>query len=143
MFLNGGKFVLNLDRLRNNVLHVTYACSRASIPALKREHISSDARDVILDIVSDKYNEKLFNKLKSHDEQRLISTFVRTTKIPNIEFSEFDRAFQDHFDILHGQITAGNTNIAIKQEYKQYVMRGISEGLIPRNHGMNLIITNL
>jgi hypothetical protein len=60
---------------------------------------------------------------------------VRVLKIPDISMAEFDKAFQDHFDVLKGEIMAGNSNEKIKQEYKQYIVRGMSEGIIPRTQG--------
>jgi hypothetical protein len=104
MFLNGGKFAINMDKLRRNALHVHYSSSRASIPQLKRESISNDVKNILLDVLNGKYNENLFNKLTNPDEQRLISTFVRVLKIPDISMAEFDKAFQDHFDVLKEEI---------------------------------------
>jgi hypothetical protein len=141
MFLNGGKFSINMEKLRRNVLHVYYSSSRASIPQLKREAISNDVKNILLDILHGKYDENLFNKLTNPDEQRLISTFVRVLKIPDISMTEFDKAFQDHFDVLKGEIMAGNSNEKIKQEYKQYIVRGMSEGIIPRTQGLNMIFS--
>jgi hypothetical protein len=141
MYLNNGKFAINLEKLRRNILHVYYASSRASIPQLKRESISNDVKNILLDILHGKWNEHLFNKLKNPDEQRLISTFVRVLKIPDISMAEFDKAFQDHFDVLKGEIMAGNSNEKVKQEYKQYIVRGMSEGLIPRAQGLNMIFS--
>jgi hypothetical protein len=142
MFLNKGKFAINLSKLRNCVLHEYYASSRASIPSLKREKISGDARDVLLDILANKYNENLFNKLTNPDEQRLISTFVRVLKIPDIKMSEFDDAYQKNYDVLMGEVNAGNNNPKIKAELKLYILRGISENLIPRHQGQ-LMLYNL
>jgi hypothetical protein len=141
MYLNNGKFAINLEKLRRNILHVYYSSSRASIPQLKRESISNDVKNILLDILHGKYNENLFRKLTNPDEQRLISTFVRVLKIPDISMAEFDKAFQDHFDVLKGEIMAGNSNEKIKQEYKQYIVRGMSEGIIPRTQGLNMIFS--
>jgi hypothetical protein len=140
MFLNNGKFAVNMDKLRKNILHVYYVSSRASIPSLKRENISSDTRDVLLDILANKYNDKLFNKLKP-DEQRLISTFVRVMKIP-IDMKEFDDAYQKNYEVLSGEINAGNNNPKVKAELKLYILKGISEGLIPKAQGQ-LMLYNL
>jgi uncharacterized protein YozE (UPF0346 family) len=140
MFLNGGKFAVNMEKLRKNILHVYYVSSRASIPSLKRENISSDTRDVLLDILANKYNDKLFNKLKP-DEQRLISTFVRTMKFP-IDMKEFDDAYQKNYDVLMGEVNAGNNNPKVKAELKLYILRGISENLIPKAQGQ-LMLYNL
>jgi hypothetical protein len=110
IFLNNGKFVISLEKLRRNILHVVYASSRASIPQLKRESISNDVKNILFDILHGKYNENLFNTMSSPDDQRLISTFVRVLKIPDIDMKEFDKAFQDHFEVLKGEIMAGNSN---------------------------------
>ena len=141
MYLNNGKFAINLEKLRRNILHVYYASSRASIPQLKRESISNDVKNILLDILHGKWNEHLFNKLSSPDDQRLISTFVSVLKIPDIDMKEFDKSFQDHFDVLKGELLAGNSNEKIKQEYKQYIVRGMSEGIIPRTQGLNMIFS--
>ena len=138
MYLNGHEFAINLEKLRRNVLHVYYVSSRASIPALKREAISNDVKDVLLDILSDKYNSKLFYKLKP-DEQRLVSTFVRVMRIPGINMDEFDKQYQARFEILQGEINSGNDNKAVIMEYKQYIVRGMNEGLIPKHAGLNML----
>jgi hypothetical protein len=140
MYLNKGKFAVNMEKLRKDILHVYYVSSRAIIPQLKRENISSDTRDVLLDVLANKYNDKLFNKLKP-DEQRLISTFVRTIKIP-IDFKEFDDAYQKNYDVLSGEVNAGNNNPKVKAELKLYILRGISENLIPKAQGQ-LMLYNL
>jgi hypothetical protein len=54
MSLNNGKFATNMEKLKKNILHVYYSSSRASIPQLKRESISNDTRDVLLDILAGK-----------------------------------------------------------------------------------------
>jgi hypothetical protein len=141
MYLNNGKFVINLEKLRKNILHVYYSSSRASIPQLKRESISNDVKNILLDILGGRWNEHLFNKLTNPDDQRLISTFVRVLKIDGISMKEFDKAFQDHFDILKGEKMAGNSNEKVKQEYKQYIVRGMAEGIIPRTQGLNMIFS--
>jgi hypothetical protein len=54
MYLNKGKFAINLEKLKRNILHVYYASSRASIPQLKRESISNDVKNILLDILHGK-----------------------------------------------------------------------------------------
>jgi hypothetical protein len=134
--LNNGKFVINMDELGRNVLNVKYASSRASIPSMKREGISNDVKNVIVDIVKGKYNPIKFNKMKS-DDQRIVSTFVRNMKIPNIDMSEWEEAYQRNYEVLLGQLNSGQNNPAVKRELKQYIMRAITEGIISRNQGYN------
>ena len=112
--LNNGKFTIDLGKLRRNILSVSYSSCRAVIPSLKKERISNDVKNMITDIIEDNYNANLFNKMKQ-DDQRIISTFIRTTK-QDIDMSEFDTAYQNHYEILLGQINSGQNNPEIKRE---------------------------
>ena len=138
MLLNNDKFGISLEKLRRNVLHVYYVSSRASIPALKRENITNDVKDVLLDILSDKFSVNLFNKLQP-DEKRLISTFVRVMKIKNIDMKGFDDAYQARYEVLLGEVNSGQDNPKIKQELKLYILRGIAESLIPKHQGQLML----
>jgi hypothetical protein len=133
--LNDGKFTLDLDKLKRNILSVTYSSCRAVIPSLKKEHVSNDVKNMILDIVEGKYNANLFNKMKQ-DDQRIVSNFVRVLKIPDINMSEFDAGYQLHYEVLLGQVNSGQNNPAIKRELKEYILRAITEQLIPRSQGL-------
>jgi hypothetical protein len=134
--LDNGKFSLDLEKLKRNVLSVTYSSCRSVIPSLRHEHVSNDVRNIITDIIQDKYNPNLFNKMKQ-DDQRIVSNFVRLTKIENIDMKEFNDAYQLHFEVLLGQLNSGQNNPKIKQELKEYIMRAISEKLIPRSQGLD------
>jgi hypothetical protein len=133
--LNNGKFTLDMDKLKRNILHVTYSSCRAVIPQLKAEHVSNDVKNMILDIVDDKYNANLFNKMKQ-DDQRIISNFVRVLKIPDIDMSEFNEGYQLHYEVLLGQVNSGQNDPTIKKELKEYILRAITEGLIPKSQGL-------
>jgi hypothetical protein len=133
--LNNGKFILDLEKLKRNILSVTYASCRAVIPSLKKEHVSNDVKNMIMDIVEDKYNANLFNKMKQ-DDQRIVSNFVRVLKIPGIDLSEFDAGYQLHYEVLLGEVNSGNNNPAIKRELKEYILRAITEQLIPKAQGL-------
>ena len=109
------------------------------VPSLKPEKISDDVKAVILDILEKKYNSKLSDKLFT-DDQRIISTFVRTLKIPDINMDTFDKKYQREYEILLGEVNSGNSNEKVKIQLKQYILRGISENLIPRAFGLNQIL---
>jgi hypothetical protein len=134
--LNNGKFVIDMEKLSRNILSVTYSSCRAILPSLKKENVSNDVKNIIKDIVEGKYNANLFNKMKP-DDQRIVSTFVRTMKIPDIDMREFDEAYQLNYEVLLGQMSSGQNNPIVKKELKQYILRAITEGLIPKAQGYN------
>jgi hypothetical protein len=127
---------MDMEKLRRNILSVSYASCRASIPQLKKENVSNDVKNILKDIIENKYNANLFNKMKS-DDQRIVSTFVRMMKIPDIDMKEFDQAYQLNYEILLGQVNSGQNNPIVKRELKEYILRAISEGLIPKSQGYN------
>jgi hypothetical protein len=136
--LNNGKFIIDMERLRRNLLSVTYSSCRATIPSLKKENVSNDVKNVITDIVQGQYNANLFNKMNP-DDQRIVSTFVRTLKIPDIDMKEFDEAYQLNYEILLGQINSGQNNPVVKKQLKQYILRAITENIIPKAQGYNML----
>ena len=136
---DNGKFTIDLEKLRRNILSVTYSSCRAIIPSLKKEHVSNDVKNIITDIIDGNYNANLFNKIQQ-DDQRIISNFVRTMKIPDIDMTEFDKGYQLHFEVLQGQMNSGQNNPVIKRELKEYYLRAISEGLISRSSGYSKLI---
>ena len=133
------KFSIDMDKLDKNILSVKYTSCRAVVPSLKTEKISDDVKAVILDIMEKKYDSKLFEKLMTND-QRLISTFVRTLKIPNINMNTFDKKYQKEYEFLLGEVNSGNSNEKMKMQLKQYILRGMSENFIPRAYGLNQIL---
>ena len=91
------KFTVDMEKLNKNILSVKYTSCRAIVPSLKPEKISDDVKAVILDILEKKFNSKLFDKLLT-DDQRIISTFVRTLKIPRIIYC-FNCIFTFSFEL--------------------------------------------
>jgi sulfur relay (sulfurtransferase) DsrC/TusE family protein len=136
--LYGGKYSINLEKLQKCILHVYYTKSRASL--VKSEMVSIDTRDVILDILHQRFNITRFNKLQP-DEQRIVSNFVRLTKIPDVPLGEFDEAYQRRFEILRGEIQSGNNSPLLLKEFKQFLNRGLQEGLIPKSQVMDMLLT--
>jgi hypothetical protein len=136
--LYGGKYSINLEKLQKCILHVYYTKSRASL--VKSEMISIDTRDVILDILHQRFNITRFNKLQP-DEQRIVSNFVRLTIIPDVPLGEFDEAYQRRFEVLRGEIQSGNNSPELRTEFKHFISRAIQEGLIPKNQAMYMLLT--
>ena len=124
-----------MDKLNKNILSVKYTSCRAMVPSLKIEKISDAVKSVVIDILEKKYNSKLFDKLMT-DDQRIISTFVRTLKIPDINMDTFDKKYQREYEILLEEVNSEK----VKIQLKQYILRGISENLIPRAFGLNQIL---
>jgi hypothetical protein len=52
---------------------------------------------------------------------------------------EFDEAYQLNYEVLLGQVNSGQNNPVVKKELKQYILRAITENIIPKAQGYNML----
>jgi len=131
-------FYIDLRLLNQNILCAKYAKNDASVPSLRRERISDDAKAVIKDIIDDHFNERLFEKLEEAD-QRLIKRFVNALKLDIALRGESDELFQKRYDVLVGEWNSGNDSPELKRELRQYILQALNENLITKSQGYNLL----
>ena len=132
-----GKY-LDMNKFKNNILCVRYVSTGGYIPQLKSQMISQATREVIEDILGDKFDERLYKKLTA-DERRIIKRFVKVFNIQVNVKDDDDVEFNKQFEILRGEFLAGNDNPEIKDKLKKYVVEAVAEGKIPRHQGYSLL----
>jgi hypothetical protein len=59
---------------------VRYLKTGGFVPTVKSQHISNDVKSVIEDIINDKFEKRLYEKLQP-DEKRLVKRLVGALKI--------------------------------------------------------------
>ena len=131
------KFI-DLNKLKNNILTVRYIKTGGYIPTIKSQHISNDVKSVIEDIISNRFEKRLFDKLET-SEKRLIKRFITALKIDIDISSKEEDEYRQQFDILLGQLRAGNTNPDIKNKLKQYVVESMNSGMLTRRESFQLL----
>jgi hypothetical protein len=52
---------------------------------------------------------------------------------------EFDEAYQLNYEVLLGQMNSGQNNPVVKKQLKQYILRAITENIIPKAQGYNML----
>ena len=118
-----------MTKLSQNILYVKYITK-----------ISDDLKDVLMDIIIDKFNSKLFNLLKSN-EKLLVKRFCTAFKFNlNLKDDEIDK-FNESFQILLGEYSAGSTSPEVKRNLLKYVRIAIAQNLIRFNDGLALLIS--
>ena len=65
-----GKYI-DLNKLNNNIITIRYVSTGALIPTVKVQSISRDVRGIVEDIINDKFEKRLYEKLDMN-EKRLI-----------------------------------------------------------------------
>ena len=141
-----GKFVINRPKLElNDILNVKYK-SLGPIPKFKNEIAVSDIfRDFLITLLdTGKLNQKDYMKI-APDERLLFEELSISAGI----FSGFglqrtttskDAEENMRFELLRGQIMAGNNNPNIISEFRKLVVKFMSTGKIRKNEGLNLLI---
>ena len=135
-----GKFYVDVDKLNNkNQLVVKYSKNEGHSHRVKPCIVNSDTKEVLKDILENKFDIRLYNKLAELD-QRIIKRFVQTLKLDvPIPADEMDKKFQKEFEILLGEYKSGNDATELKSKLKKYVIEAINENIIPRHQGLLLI----
>jgi hypothetical protein len=132
------KFMVNLKKLRSNILEVKYTTSGNVHTKVPVQKITSESREMITDILNGAFNKRLFEKM-DRDDKRVIKNFVRRCHIDVDVTDSDDDDFEKEFQILKGEYLSGNDNPKLKKDLKRYVIVGINENRLPRNQGMLLL----
>ena len=132
-----GKFI-DLNKLKNNILTVRYLKTGGFLPNIKAQHISNDLKEVIQDLINEKFEKRLYEKLQP-DEKRLVKRLVGALKIDIDVNTKEDDEYRKQFEIVLGEFQAGNTSPAIKNKLKQYVAESMQSGMITRREAWQLL----
>lgn len=136
----GDKYLLDLNQLKNNHLYVKYKKTGNAVCKVKSQPISVDGKDIVNDILQDKFNIKLF-KLLSANEQQIIKGFIQMCHLDiKIESDTEIESLQNQYAILVGEIEAGNDSKEIKLKLKKFILLAIKENRICRQSGTQAIV---
>ena len=62
--------------MKENILTIKYVKTGGYVPTVKSQHISNDTKEVILDLINNKFDNRLFDKLSEVDK-RLIKRVIK------------------------------------------------------------------
>jgi hypothetical protein len=140
-----GKYVIHLGHLIDkNVANFKYP-SLGSIPSIKPLTVSDDYKDFIMDTLENgKPNERIFSKLPEQEQKHfervvlgagLLDAFkLRRTK------SDSEKKDADRFNILRGEVMAGNNSDKVIKELRGLIIRFMNEGRIQQKEGTGMLV---
>jgi ribosome biogenesis protein Nip4 len=105
---------------------------------LRTQNITNDLKDVIMNIINNKFNQKEYNLLTSKDKQ-IVKAFVKIFKYDLTIHDDEDIKFSNDFNVLLGEYEAGNDNEEIKKNLKKFVKIAMIKKLITNREGMELL----
>ena len=136
----GQSYYVDLNKLDDNILCVKYASNDSTVPSSKNQQISDKTKEMIHDILSDKFDERIY-KLLTSDEKRVVKRFIKAVKLDINISDEDEKEFQKQFEIVRGEYLSGNSSPEIKAALKRYVLEALKENKIPRHEGYSLLYT--
>jgi len=140
-----GKYVIHMGHLIDkNIANFKYP-SLGSIPSIKPMAITDDYKEFILDTLeNEKPNERILRKLPIEEQKHFEKVvagagLLDTFKLRRI--GEKDEKEQiERFNLLRGEILAGNNNETMIKELRGMVVKFMNDGRIRRQEGTNMLM---
>lgn len=133
-----GRYFVNKHRLHANDILAFRSPSGGNIIAMPTERVSPQLAHVMRILVGKglpTYED--INHLSHEDKKKLSNicnkAHVESPAVPNMKGE--GQAEEDRFNILRGEITAGNDSPKIAKEFKAMLLKFMAEGRVPRQQG--------
>jgi hypothetical protein len=140
-----GKYVIHMGHLIDkNIANFKYP-SLGSIASIRPLNISDDYKEFILDTLeNERPNERILRKLpieeQKHFERVILGAgLLDTFQIKRVGDKD-EKKEVDRFNLLRGEVLAGNNNEDVIKELKGLVVKFINEGKIRRQEGLNMLM---
>jgi hypothetical protein len=137
-----GRYFINKHRLEGEGIVAFRQPSGNTIPNLPTEKVSARLAKVIATLVGK--GLPTYEDISALDkaEKEKLCKISKLCKVDNPAIPKMkseDRAEEDRFNILRGEIIAGNDNPKIAKEFKVMLMRYVAEGRIPRRQANEIL----
>ena len=121
-YVEFGKFLLNLSRLKSNILRVVYDKTFVNVISMKSTNVSNDFKDLMLELIDTKKVNNFIYKGLSNSEKSLFNKLIKLSGVKSLLNINVDDEYQNklnRFIIIQGEINAGNDNKELINEGKQ------------------------
>lgn len=140
-----GKYVIHMGHLLDkNVANFKYP-SLGSIPAIRPLTISDDYKEFLIDTLENgRPNDRVFNKLPAEEQrhfERVVAGagLIDTFKLKR-NHTEKERKEAERFNLLRGEVLAGNNNDKVLKELRSLIVRFMNEGRILQKEGTSMLM---
>ena len=138
-----GKYLLHIPSLKKGILNLKFP-SFASIPTVKQTTLSRDLLDLIVDLMeTNQVNKRLYTRM-SKEDQDFFYTIAQKAGIDQtlglgIRVNETHKNDMERFNLVRGQVIAGNNNPEVLRELKQYIVKFMRDGTMSKHQGNDLL----
>jgi hypothetical protein len=140
-----GKYVIHMKHLKGKgVANFKYP-SLGSIPSIKPKPITEEYKEFIIDVLeTGKPNERQFRRLSDDEREHFERVCLGAGLLEHFRMKrtgdDEDKERVDRFNVLRGEVLAGNNNENVIKELRGLVVRFINEGRITRQEGTNMLM---
>jgi hypothetical protein len=137
-----GRYLINRDKLMQNIVMIKRP---AGAPAMPTEKVSPELGAVLRSLVRTEDAASLPNmeQLSDPDIQKLAEITEKccctNIPVPTPKLKTDDEKEMDKFNILRGEILAGNDNKDLVKEFKLMLVRFMNSGRIPRRQAQEIL----
>jgi len=141
-----GKFCINMNHLENqDILNIKYKNCLGAVPSFKPTAISDIFRDFIIDLLdTGKPNTRVYNQISDEERKHFqkLASAAGVFKGMGLPVTVIDDEEKDvrRWEILRGQVTAGNNNAKLLDELRKLTVRLMNVDRIKRKTGLDILM---
>jgi hypothetical protein len=138
-----GRYLIDACKLDEDVIHIKKPCG-TNVPEIPTRKVSRFVGNIVKGIVGGKIPQYEDIEPLTDDERGYLYNLVRKSKLNNIvKIPQPDKAKQqlemDRWDLLKGEILAGNDNAELIKEFKVLLLKYTKEGRIPKREANEVL----
>ena len=130
-----------MKKFKKGYLCLKYKKNQNIVPTFKSFKMSDNLKLIMNLYMEEKFDEKLYKSLTDFEKSSL-NTLGKILDIDEFIDNKLMDEFQEKYNVLIGEMAAGNDNPKLKKEFKLYILNAIRSGLITQNEGYIMIIEN-
>jgi hypothetical protein len=130
-------FYVDSQKLGNGILEVRYKKNK-HLTNIKPQHISNEMKKIVNDMISK-------NSFETSDYHKLGNTEQHLARSLNHLFGcgvnvHTDSSLDDEFQLILGELGAGNNNEQLRQKARKYILYAMKTGRFPRASAYDLLM---
>ena len=138
-----GKLIIHIPSLKKGILNIKFK-SMASIPKFPQSYISQNCIDLLFELLDQHHlNHNQFNRLNQKEKKLLMEcfTFADLDDVLGIkpQIDEDYRRQLKEFQILRGQVIAGNNAEQLLHQLESYIKTFMEQGNLSKQEGMEIL----
>lgn len=138
-----GRYFIDACKLEDEIIHLKKPCG-SNVPEIPTRKVSKTIGNILKGVVGGKLPSYEDIEPLNDEERNYLHNVVRRAKLNNIvkiptPDKKAQAAEMDRWELLRGEILAGNDNPELIKEFKVLLLKYIKEGRIPRREANEVL----